>query len=263
MTKPLTLEVCVDSVESAIAAGSGGAHRLELCSDLGEGGVTPSSGLIALVREKIAIALHVMVRPRASDFCYTDDEFMIMQRDVLMAKQLGADGVVLGILDLDGGIDIPRTKQLVDLAAPLNVTFHRAFDMSPDLLKSLRDLQSTGVDRVLTSGGKQTAIEGAAALKQLVDAAKNDIGIMAASGIEEHNVAELLERTGVREVHASLRSAVPSSMRYQNQQISMGTSKGREYQRFVVDKGKVEKLLAGALDGIEDKAASHSPKTRI
>jgi copper homeostasis protein len=250
MTRDLTLEVCVDSVESAIAAERGGAHRVELCSALADGGITPSSGLTATVREKIAIALHLMVRPRGSDFCYSDEEFMIMQRDVLMAKQLGADGVVLGILDMDGKIDIRRTKLLVDLASPLQVTFHRAFDMSCDLIQSLRDLQATGVHRVLTSGGKQTAAEGAVALKQLVEAANNGIGIMAASGIEEHNVADLLERTGVREIHASLRSVVDSSMRYQNQQISMGTTKGREYHRLVVDQDRVRKLLTAASNGI-------------
>jgi copper homeostasis protein len=243
MSQPLTLEVCVDSVESAIAAENGGAQRVELCSALSDGGVTPSAGLIAMVRQKIKIALHVMIRPRASDFYYSDDEYAVMQRDVLMAKQLRADGVVLGILDQDGKIDIARTKQLVQVAAPLQLTFHRAFDMTGDLPQALRDVKSTGAHRILTSGGKQTAAEGADALKQLVEVADGTIGIMAASGIEENNVAELLERTGVREVHASLRSAVTSSMRFQNSHVSMGTNKGREYQRFVADEEKVRALL--------------------
>jgi copper homeostasis protein len=252
MTKPLTLEVCVDSIESAVAAERGGAHRVELCGALADGGITPSAGLIAAVRAKLAIGLHVMIRPRDSDFCYSDEEFGIMQRDILQAKQLGADGVVFGVLDLDGKIDTLRTKQLVDLAAPLKVTFHRAFDMTSDLMASLRDLKATGVHCVLTSGGQQTAAEGAAVLKQLVDAADNGFGIMAASGIEADNVAELLRRTGVREVHASLRSQVSSSMRYQNQRVSMGASKGREYHRLVVDQDKVRRLLAAASDGLTD-----------
>jgi copper homeostasis protein len=246
MSQPLVLEVCVDSVESAIAAERGGAHRVELCSALADGGVSPSAGLIAVVRQRIGIGLHVMIRPRSSDFCYSDDEFAVMERDLVMAKQLRADGVVLGILDLDGRIDIGRTKQLVQLARPLQVTFHRAFDMTGDLLQSLQDVQATGADRILTSGGRQTAADGAEALKKLVEAANSSIGIMAASGIEEHNVAELLERTGVREVHASLRSPVTSSMRYQKEQIAMGTTKGREYQRFVADEEKVRGLLAAA-----------------
>jgi copper homeostasis protein len=246
MKDKIALEVCVDSVESAIAAERGGAHRIELCGALADGGTTPSAGLIAVVRQKIAIALHVMVRPRGSDFCYSDDEFRIMQRDVEMAKALRADGVVLGILDVDGRVDTQRTKQLVDLAGPLKVTFHRAFDMSRDLMLSLHDLQGTGVHRVLTSGGKQTALEGAAVLKQLVETAKSHISIMAASGIEEHNVAELLGRTGVREVHASLRAPIRSSMSFQNQRVSMGVGNGREYERFVVDEEKVRRLLSAA-----------------
>jgi copper homeostasis protein len=243
MNKEVTIEVCIDSVESAIAAERGGAHRVELCGALAGGGTTPSAGLIATVREKIGIALHVMIRPRNSDFFYSDDEFRIMQSDVEMSKSLRADGVVFGILDADGAVDPWRTKQLVELAAPLKVTFHRAFDMSRNLVQSLFDLQQTGVHRVLTSGGKQTALQGSAALKQLVETADGRISVMAASGIEEHNVAELLARTGVREVHASLRANVTSSMRFHNPNVSMGTIKGKEYERLVVDEEKVRRLV--------------------
>jgi copper homeostasis protein len=260
MTQPVILEVCVDSIESAIAAERGGAHRVELCGALADGGVTPSAGFIAMVREKLAIGLHVMIRPRGSDFCYSEEEFAIMQRDILQAKQLGAEGVVFGLLDLDGTIDTRRTKQLVALAAPLKVTFHRAFDMTPDLVASLRELQTTGVGCVLTSGGQQTAIEGAATLKQLVQAVDNGIGIMAASGIEADNVADLLDRTGVREVHASLRSPLSSSMRYQNHRVSMGNAKGHEYHRFVVDQEKVKKLLSAATNGSANPSPN-SPKS--
>ena len=248
MNSDFLLEVCVDSVESAVAAERGGAHRVELCSSLSDGGVTPSAGLIAAVRRAISIDLHVMIRPRGADFCYSDDEFQIMQRDVLMARQLGADGVVLGILDLDGNVDTHRTKQLVDLAAPLRVTYHRAFDMSCDLLASLGDLQTTGVHCVLTSGGRQTALEGVEILKRLVSA-RGKIAIMAGGGIEDHNVSTLIERTGVHEIHASLKSPVPSPMRYQNDEVSMGATKGGEYQRFVVQQQSVQKLLQAAANG--------------
>lgn len=254
MNKVVTVEVCVDSLESAIAAERGGAHRVELCGALADGGITPSAGLIAMVREKISIALHVMVRPRNSDFCYSDDEFRIMQSDLELAKKLGADGVVLGVLDTDGRIDTRRAKELVQLASPLTVTFHRAFDMSRDLMQALADLHQTGVHRVLTSGGKQTALQGAAALKQLVEAAGSNIGIMAASGIEEQNVADLLARTGVREVHASLRARVPSAMRYQNLHVSMGTIKGKEYERLVVEEDKVRRFLAAVSKSLSESS---------
>lgn len=249
MNKDLILEVCVDSVESAVAAEQGGAHRVELCSSLFDGGVTPSAGLIATVRQTISIGLHTMIRPRGSDFCYSDEEFQIMQRDILMAKQLGADGVVFGILDLDGRVDVSRTRQLVDLAAPLKVTYHRAFDMSFDLFDSLRDLQTMGVHCVLTSGGKRSATEGADVLKRLVAASSGGISIMAGCGIRDHNVSSLIERTGVRAIHASLKSPIPSPMRYRNDKISMGAEKGREYQRFVVHQQKVQRLLQAASNG--------------
>jgi copper homeostasis protein len=255
MGEPVLIEVCVDSVESAIAAERGGAHRVELCSNLLDGGVTPSSGLIATVRETISIRLHVMVRPRGGDFNYSDDEFQIMQRDILTSKQLGADGVVLGVLDLDGRVDTRRTRQLVDLAAPLRVTFHRAFDMSLDLFQSLLDLQTTGVHSILTSGGKQSASEGADTLRRLVDTANGSVGIMAGGGIEDHNVAALIEQTGVREIHASLKFPVASSMRYRNNRISMGTAKGREYERFVVREDMVQNFLRAVLN--------QAPRTEI
>lgn len=254
MDKSLILEVCVDSVESAIAAERGGAHRVELCGALADGGTTPSAGLIAMVREKIGIALHVMVRPRIADFYYSDDEFRIMHSDVETAKKLRADGVVFGLLDVDGKIDARRTKELVQFASPLKVTFHRAFDMSHDLVQALGDLRQTGVHRVLTSGGKQTALMGAATLKQLVEAGDSYISIMAASGIEEQNVAELLARTGVREVHASLRVKVPSVMRFHNAHVSMGATKGKEYERLVVDEEKVRRLLAAASKGVPESS---------
>jgi copper homeostasis protein len=252
MSKSFVLEICVDSVESARAAERGGADRVELCSNLPDGGLSPSSGLIATVRKAISIDLHVMIRPRSGDFFYTDDEFQSMRLDIVMSKQLGADGVVLGILDLDGRVDIERTRQLVDVAAPMRVTYNRAFDMSSDLFQSLRDLKTAGIHCILTSGGQQTAAEGAGTLKRLVAAATDGadgMGIMAAGGIEDRNVATLIEQTGVREIHASLKSPIPSPMRFQNNGISMGTTQGREYQRFVVDQHKVEKLLRAASNG--------------
>jgi copper homeostasis protein len=245
-TREIIVEVCVDSLESAIAAERGGAKRVELCSSLLEGGVTPSAGLIATTRQKISIGLHVMIRPRAGDFCYTADEFEVMRRDVLMAKQLGADGVVFGILDEDANVDIERTRAMVDLARPLNTTYHRAFDMSADLLSSLELVVETGIDRILTSGAATSAIEGTATLRNLVEAASARVIIMACGGIDQQNVRSVLEKTLVREIHVGLRTPIASPMQYRNNAISMGPFCGNECQRFVVLEENVAQLVRAA-----------------
>ena len=239
------VEVSVDSIESAMAAERGGATRLELCSNLVEGGTTPSAGLIAAAR-KISIGLHVMIRPRAGDFYYSADEYDVMRRDVLMAKQLRADGVVFGILDLDANVDVERTRGLVSLAKPLQTTFHRAFDMSVDLSSSLKQVVETGADRILTSGAAKTALEGAATLRKLREAAGERVVIMACGGITEHNVRAVIEASSVREIHAGLRTSVPSLMRYRNANISMGTLREGDYQRFVVLEERVRRLIQAA-----------------
>jgi len=247
MAESIKLEICVDSVASAIAAARGGAHRVELCSSLIEGGVTPSAGMTAAVRKAVSIGVHVMIRPRGSDFCYSDDEFQVMRRDVIMARQLGVHGVVFGILDLDGKVDTARTEELVQLAAPMAVTFHRAFDVSRDVFASLRDLQEAGVHRVLTSGGRGSAAEGAETLARLVAAAGEKIVVMAGGGIRQNNVASLIERTGVREIHAGLRSAVTSAMRYRNSEVSFGATKSDEDEYFVAEESDVRSLLHAAV----------------
>ena len=242
----LTVEVCVDSLESAIAAERGGANRVELCASLVEGGVSPSAGLIATARQRISIGLHVMIRPRAGDFYYGADEFEVMRRDVLMAKQLGAEGVVFGILDADANVDIQRTRALVDLARPLKVTYHRAFDMSADLFRSLEQVTETGADRILTSGGAQTALAGAATLRRLMEQAGKRAVIMACGGINDKNVQAVVEETAVREIHVGLRTAAASSMRYRNENIAMGSIQGNEYQRYIVLEEKVARLIQAA-----------------
>lgn len=206
-TKSIVLEICADSIESAIAAQAGGANRVELCADLLEGGITPSLGTMRAVRAQISIPLHVMIRPRGGDFSYSAHEFQIMQDDIRTAREVGADGVVFGILQDSGAVDLERAKLLAGLARPLSVTFHRAFDVTPDLSRSLEDLISAGIERVLTSGGEQTAAVGSARIASLVEQAGNRITIMSGSGIDESNVRDLLA-TGVREIHATLRTPV-------------------------------------------------------
>jgi copper homeostasis protein len=243
VTNEITVEICVDSLESAIAAERGGAQRVELCSDLLEGGITPSAGLIATARKKISIGLHVMIRPRGGDFVYTDDEFDVMRRDVLMAKQLGADGVVVGLLDADANVDVQRTRELVKIARPLTTTFHRAFDISAGLGRSIEDVVEAGADRILTSGGAETAVGGAATIRNLVERGNGRVIIMACGGIDDQNVQTVLENTGVREIHAGLRTPIASLTQSHSRSISMGTSEGSEYQRFVVLESRVAQLI--------------------
>lgn len=234
MKQNVLVEVCVDSVASALATERGGAARVELCSDLLEGGITPSAGLIATVRSKVSIGLHPIIRPRPGDFFYSDPEIEIMRRDIEAAKQLGADGVVLGILDQQGNVDVGRTRELVELARPLSVTFHRAFDMSSDLGRALDSVCQTGADRILTSGGEQTCLEGIDVIASLVKAADERVAIIAGGGIGHRDALNIVERTGVREIHVGLSSPVASPMLYRNPRVSISRALGREYERVQV-----------------------------
>ena len=242
MAEPVLIEVCVDSLASAISAERGGAARVELCSCLSEGGITPSAGVIESVRNKISIGLYVMIRPRAGDFCYEAEEFEVMRRDIQIAKNLRADGVVLGILDAGGDIDGPRTRELVEFARPMSVTFHRAFDMSRDLFRALEDVCAAGAVRILTSGGEQNSLLGADTIAQLVKAAGQRITIMAGRGINETNAASLIERTGVPEIHVGMSTQMESPMTFRKTQMSMGKVQGREYLRRRVLEENVRKL---------------------
>ncbi|HET9708635.1 MAG TPA: copper homeostasis protein CutC [Gemmatimonadales bacterium] len=182
------LEACVDSVESALSAQAGGADRVELCDNLLEGGTTPSAGVIALCCARLRIPVHVLIRPRGGDFVYSDLELDVMRRDIAVARQHGAQGVVFGILLPDGAIDVPRTGALVAAARPLRVTFHRAFDFTADPDQALDDLIALGVDRLLTSGQAATALDGTGILARLVRRAAGRIAIAAGGGLSEENV---------------------------------------------------------------------------
>ncbi len=240
----ILVEVCADSVASAIAAEHGGAARVELCSSLIEGGVTPSAGLIEMTRTAVSMPLHVMIRPRGGDFCYEPEEFETMKRDIAVAQRMGANGVVFGILDANGNVDVARTRQLANLSHPLAVTFHRAFDMTADLFRALEDVGTAGVDRILTSGGEPTSLLGQEMIAQLVRKAAGRIVVMPGSGIRPENARSLVERTGVKEVHVGLLSVLPSPMLHRNPRVSMGAVEGREYQRHVVLEEQVRKLCS-------------------
>ena len=246
LNSQIAVEVCIDSVDSAIASQTAGADRVELCDNLLEGGTTPSAGMIAEVRRNISIKLHVMIRPRGGDFCYTGAELRVMERDIATAKALAADGVVFGLLDPSGNLDAQKMQRLIELARPMKVTCHRAIDMSRDPRKSLATLIALGVDYVLTSGGRQTAIEGSASIARLVRAAAGRIAVMAGSGVNERNVRGLIAATGVSQIHVGMSEPIPSLMKFRNRKISMGKAKGREYARFGVSKERLAKLIAAA-----------------
>jgi copper homeostasis protein len=239
----MDLEVCIDSVESAIAAERGGAKRVELCSDLLEGGITPGAGMIASVRRQIGIDLYVMVRPRGGDFYYTDLEFDVMRTEIEHARNLGADGIVLGLLDQQGRVDVARSRQLIEFARPLPVTFHRAIDMTPDLGVALEDVIATGAARILTSGGAPNVQRGIAEIARMVEAARGRIAIMPGGGITPENIASIARTTGAAEYHSSARTAFPSPVRFRKPGMAMGDLRDREYRRFTVREENVRALV--------------------
>jgi copper homeostasis protein len=208
MRKEFSLEISVETVEAAMAAERGGASRIEFCGNLREGGTTPNVELMRTVRERVRVPIFSMVRPRGGNFLYNMDEFEAMRRDLDTAREFRMDGVVLGLLDADGQVDIARTKELVDRARPLPVTFHRAFDECVDLRRALEDVIQTGATRLLTSGGKRTAPEALGVLEELVRIAGERLILVPGSGLHAGNIREAVAKTGAAEFHAGLSSVV-------------------------------------------------------
>ena len=247
---PYKLEVCCYSLESALVAQDAGANRIELCADATVGGTTPSYAAIELASAKLNIALHVIIRPRGGDFLYSADEFALMQRDIEICKKLKCDGVVLGILTAEGFVDVGRTHMLVQLAKPMSVTFHRAFDMTNDAAEALEVVIASGCDRLLTSGHCNSADEGRDEIQQLVAQAAGRIVIMPGAGVRSDNIVELTQHTGAIEFHSSVRMMAPSKMRYRNSTISVGCAGNDEYSHISVDAGEVARMRA-ALDSMQ------------
>jgi copper homeostasis protein len=207
-TEPL-LEITVETLDAALAAERGGADRIELCAELNHGGLTPSLATMRKLHEELEIPVFPIIRPRAGDFVYSEKEFAVMKRDISQARDLGMDGVVFGILRVDCSVDVERTAELVQWARPLEVTFHRAFDCTPDPFVALKDIISASATRVLTAGGAVIAPEGLIALRKLVDAAADRIVIMPGGGLDAANICRIAVATGAREFHSGLGSVLP------------------------------------------------------
>jgi copper homeostasis protein len=209
MNRKSLLEISVETLEAAMAAERGGADRIELCENLSVGGVTPSAEFMCAARAQVCIPIFAMIRPRGGDFIYSAAEFAEMKRAISAAKESGMDGVVLGILRKDRRVDVVRTRELVEFAEPLPVTYHRAFDETVDLREALEEVIQSGAKRILTSGGAKSALEGAAVLAELVAAAGDLITIVPGAGITARNIEQLARQTGACEFHSGLSAALP------------------------------------------------------
>ncbi len=255
MTRPL-LEIAANSLGSALAAQVGGADRVELCANLSDGGTTPSHGTLTVTRDHLHIPLYVLIRPRAGDFCYTVAEVEVMLRDIETCVALGCDGVVIGALDVEGDIDVSMCFTLIAAAAPLGVTFHRAFDAARDQVRALHTIIELGCERVLTSGGEAAALTGAQRIAGFVEQAGSRLAVMAGAGIDASNVQEVVERSHVREVHASARGMHMSPSCHRNDRLPELSADWWETDASVV-RAMADALLIGA------RPCAHGARPRI
>jgi copper homeostasis protein len=247
----MTIEIVVYNIESALKAAEGLADRIELCDNPGEGGTTPSYGTAELVRQNLSLDVFVMIRPRGGDFHYSSYEFHSMKRDIRQFQKLSVDGFVFGILNPDGTIDKKRCKELVDMARPLKVTCHRAFDMTRDPFEALEDCIEVGFNRILTAGQQAQAVNGADLLGKLIEKANGRIAIMPGSGVNETTVQEIVKKSKAKEIHFSAATTRESHMQFKNSQIAgMGSDEGGEFRVRTVDPARVKKIRALA-EGVE------------
>jgi copper homeostasis protein len=215
----MILEIAVFNIQSAMLAANAGADRIELCENAYDGGTTPSYGYLKTAKEKISIPVFPIIRARGGDFFFTDDEFAVMQKDVLLCKDLGFEGIVIGLLNKDATVNKEKTKRLVDLAYPMEITFHRAFDRTKDALQSLEDIIDCGCQRVLTSGQVPNAFDGKDLIKKLIEQADERIIIMPGSGVRSNNIKEIAHYTGATELHSSARKNMKSEMEFVNENM--------------------------------------------
>lgn len=225
-----TLECCVDSVESAIAAKKGGADRIELCSALVIGGLSPSQALYRKIREQVDLPIRVLLRPRFGDFCYTDFEHEIIKEEIRSFRKLGADGIVIGTMKPDGTLNVEQMKKLIEEAQGMSVTLHRAFDMCKNPFMALEEARKLGINTILTSGQKNTCIDGVELLKELVEKAQGETEILVGGGVDASVLPVLAEKTKAKSYHMSGKISMESEMRYRKQDVSMGIASVSEYE---------------------------------
>lgn len=239
----ITVEICIDSVSSAVAAEKGGADRVELCANLTQGGTTPSSGMMKTVKAAVSIPVHVIIRPRGGDFLYSQEEVAVMLADIRTAGELGISGVVIGALTPEGDIDLSSVADMVKAAKGMSITFHRAFDMCRDPHRGIGQLIEMGIDRILTSGQQPSAEKGIPLLRELNRQYGQKISIMPGAGIRAFNARNLITETGVKEIHASAGSMSESKMLYRNESCFMGSPQESEYELKATDAAKVRELV--------------------
>lgn len=235
----MTLEICANSIHSALIAQDAGAHRVELCENLNEGGTTPSFGTISETRKHLHISLFVLIRPRSGDFLYTKEEFEVMKTDIELCKKIGCDGIVIGLLTKEGEVDYDRTLELVKLAAPMEVTFHRAFDRCKDPFEALELIIKMGCKRILTSGLQNSVLEATDLIKKLIEQAGDRISIMPGAGINSSNILELKKITKAKEYHSSAKTNRPTLMNYSNPKLG-----DNKIQLQISDGEEIKKMLA-------------------
>lgn len=240
MSNTIKIEICAGSIESAIAANKGGADRIELCSALSEGGITPSAGITEYVCSYLTIPVFILIRPRTGDFHYSRVDYEAMKKDILFAKRNGAKGIVTGMLNTDGTVDTCRMKDLIEMASPMEVTFHRAFDMSRNPFEALEEIINLKCNRILTSGQANNAIEGGDRISELVQTAGQRIIIMPGSGINLSNFIDLAEKTKASEFHLSASIPFKSRMSYKRTDVSMAGKNSNEFEIIQTDAETVE-----------------------
>lgn len=247
------LECCVDSVESAIAAEKGGANRLELCANLIIGGTSPSLALFHEVRKNTHIKIHVLLRPRFGDFLYTDHEFAIIEEEVNMFREAGADGVVIGCLDAEGNLDMPKMKRLTEAAGDMSITLHRAFDVCNDPFKALEECKELKINTILTSGQKDNCLAGEELIRQLHDKAEGKVDILAGAGVNAQVIEKMVRSTKLTSFHLSGKVTLDSSMKYRKEGVSMGLPSLSEFEIWQTKEENIRAAHDALVAGLQER----------